>query len=298
MRPVPAVVRAHRQLVHQHPGAGLEQLHRQHPDHAEPAGDPQPQFGRGGSGARVQLRRRGGHLPADAAALLGLHHRPCRRLPGRAAGHQHRQLPAEIHPPLGQQPAVTAEPAGRRTVGGVRGRVNHQHALAVVPAARRLQHDRPARRVTEADHLRRVGDRGPTRAGQAGLAQPPPHHQLVLRVHQRGRTGPDRHAVRLQPGQDRGRDVLVVEREHVTSGGEVPDRVRVGVAAHRRVRDDLGGAGVRCLREHPQPDAERDRGRLHHPGQLPAADHPHHGEAAGPGGRCGHARRVSAAAVA
>ena len=103
---------------------------------------------------------------------------------------------------------------------------------------------------------------------------------LVLRVRERGRAGPDGDAVGLELLEDRRRHVLVVEGQDVAAAGERRHGGRVAVVADRRTGHDLRGGVVRVGREHPEPEAERDRRRLHHPRQLAAADDAHEGETA------------------
>ena len=79
------------------------------------------------------------HLGADAVALHGLHDRPDRDLPERRAGDLGGELADHRHPLLDQQGAVRLE-----EVGHLVGAVDDEHALAVVAAARGLEHDRPA----------------------------------------------------------------------------------------------------------------------------------------------------------
>ena len=84
--------------------------------------------------------------------------------------------------------------------------------------------------------------------------------------------GPDHHAGRLQIAQQTGRHVLVVEGDHVAAGGEGAYGLGVGVVPHRDVVHDRGRRDVRALGQQPDVDAQPDRRRVHHPGQLAAAD--------------------------
>ena len=116
--------------------------------------------------------------------------------------------------------------------------------------------------------------------GRVEGIQPLPHHRLVLGVHEGVRTGEHLHPGCLELVQEPGRDVLVVERDHVRLGSEPAYGLWVLVVAHWRIGDGLGGGDRRALRQHAQLDPQRDGRLLRHPGQLSAADHPDHG---GPG---------------
>jgi hypothetical protein len=67
--------------------------------------------------------------------------------------------------------------------------------------------------------------------------------------------------------------VLVLEGDHVAAAGEAEDRLDVARMAGHDVRNHLVGTVLGIGGQHAQPQAERDRGGLHHPGQLTGADH-------------------------
>ena len=273
-RPVPAVMRPHRELVdQQRAGPGLEQLHRQQAGHAELDRDPQRH--------RLCLDRRilaetGGrrdHLPADAVHLHGLHHRVRGALAGRRPGDERGQLPAERHELLGQQRQPVRDDVldlGRAPAD--------PDALAVVAAADRLEHHRPGT-VGERDDVGHRRDRRVARAGHAERAQPVPHRQLVLGVPEGGRPGPDEDALGLQAGQHRRWHVLMIECDNVTFGRKC-GYIRQGTMRpdHHVVTDQRRALGRR-LGEYPERRAETDRRRRGHPGQLSAADHADGGHA-------------------
>ena len=241
-------MRSHRELVDEHAGLGVEHLHREHPGHAEAVGDAQ---GDGLSRHRVLLADRGRreYLAADPLDLHRLDDRVDRGLPVRAARDEHRQLAAELDPLLREQGVAAREPLPRlpRTV-------DHPHALAVIAAARGLQHHRPADLRTERIHRSGVRDHRPARARNAELGQPGAHHRLVLCVHECIRTRAYDDVLPLEPAQVVRRHVLVVEGQHVAALGEGPQRVEIAFVAHVDVGHDLPGA-VRCVTgEHPQPD--------------------------------------------
>ena len=126
--------------------------------------------------------------------------------------------------------------------------------------------------VAERDQRGGVGHHPVRRAGRPERGQPVAHDRLVLGVHQRVRPGPDRDPGRLQVAEQPGRHVLVVEGDHVAAGGEGADRLGVGVVAHGDVMHHGGRGHVGPLGEQPDLDAQPDRRRVHHPGQLAAAD--------------------------
>src|SRR5690606_29136627 len=118
-------------------------------------------------------------------------------------------------------------------VGHVLGCADAPHALPVIPAARGLGDYRPAHLGTEAGDL--AGGPCLTPAGHvdAELAEPPPHGELVLGVHEGGGPGVKLDAVGLQRLQDRWRHVLVVEGHDVAAACPGAHRPEVGVVAHR-----------------------------------------------------------------
>ncbi|BDZ45881.1 hypothetical protein GCM10025866_17900 [Naasia aerilata] len=124
----------------------------------------------------------------------------------------------------------------------------------------------------ESVEVLRGADARPIGNGQAETRQPLAHEELVLRVEERVRTGTHRDAVRDELAEHRLRDVLVVEGHdvHRLGEGENGRGVRV-VADHGR---GLPGGRPLGLRQHLELDAELDRGRDHHAGELPSAHDP------------------------
>ena len=126
------------------------------------------------------------------------------------------------------------------------------HALAVVPAARGLGHDRPADLVAEARDLRRRRAPAPS-AGRAmpERGEPLAHGQLVLGEAQGRRARVQGDAVGLERLEHVRRDVLVVEGDDVAAAREraAPPRGRCG----RPTGADgttSAARGVRRLGEH------------------------------------------------
>ena len=119
----------------------------------------------------------------------------------------------------------------------------------------------------------------------AQLLEPAPHHQLVLGVHQRVRRRRHIDPLGDQLVQQFGRDVLVVEGQRVGAGGDAAQVVQIGVRADDDVGGDLRGRFVGGGGQHPQRLAQRDRGLVRHPGELPAADHRNLGVPPACGGR-------------
>jgi len=152
------------------------------------------------------------------------------------------------------------------------GGTDHEDALAVVPAARRLENDRPADLGSEAVDLVRRRHAPVAGRRRAELGEPLPHGSLVLGEQQGMRTWPTGVPLGAQRRQVLGRHMLVVEGDDRAVARHSPQVVEVAVIADDRVADDLGSRDVRSFDQHPQGDAERDRGRLHHAGELTTAD--------------------------
>ena len=220
-----------------------------------------------------QIRGRGEHLHADAVALHRLHHRPRRDLPERRPGDQHGQLAAHRHPLLDDQrdPASSS----RGSAGG---------------PSRPRRRARRSRRVTA---LSTIGQPCPSpnaRRPRPRRPAPSGHRHAQLGEPRASRACPGRSSSASAPGLHgrrrprRGprcarRDVLVVEGDHVAALREscAARRGRCGRRSRRR-RPPGRPASSRRRGEHPQRLAERDRGLMGHPGQLPAADHADHGQ--------------------
>ena len=125
-------------------------------------------------------------------------------------------------------------------------------------------------RVDERLELRGGGDGGPVGLRHPQLLKACAHAELVLRVRQRFGPRIDGHSRLNEGGEDILRNVLVVERDHVDVLSEGQHRRRVVVVPH-------GGGGQRrrhvgLLRQDANLHTEFDRGRDHHPSQLPTTD--------------------------
>ena len=83
--------------------------------------------------------------------------------------------------------------------------------------------------------------------------------------------GADGGAGVLQPAQQVGGHVLVVEGHRVDAPGERAQRRGVGVVAHVGARHDLGGRGALGLGQQAHAQPEGRRRLVHHAGELPAA---------------------------
>ena len=280
--PVPGVVRAHRELVDEHPPVGgLEELDGEDPGDVQRAGDPQRDLLGPPGQLRRQVRRGRHDLEADAVPLGGLHDGVRRGLAARRARHQRGQLAAEVDQLLGQQPDARGG-RGVERLDALVGGAHEPDALAVVAAAHGLQD------AGEAEFLD-VGDRRHRRvprAGDAQLVEPGPHDPLVLGVDERLRPGAYGEPVGLERVQVLGGDVLVVEGDHRTPLGDPAERVEVGVVADQVVGDDLGRRDSLRLGEQPQRQPEGDRRLRHHPGELATAD-----DGEGGGERLGHGEK-------
>lgn len=205
----------------------------------------------------------------------------------RGADHVGGQFPHEVDLLLGEH----GHP-GLERLGGLRLGVHDPHALAVVPAAHRLEDDGETARPSpttalaggpygpaplelrgERGHIGRIRHDAVARARDAERVEPRPHHALVLGVHQRLGAGADGDAVRLQGPQVLGGHVLVVEGDHVAAAREVAQSVQVAVVADDDVTHHLGRGILRGVTEELEPDAERDASLVRHTSELTAADH-------------------------
>src|SRR5699024_7572553 len=252
--------------------ACLEHLHRQHPGHIQPLGDRAGHIGGIIGHVRRQAGGRREHLGADAALLHGLHHGPHRGLARGPAGDEHGQFAGEVDLLLQQHlTARMVQPVGDR--GGVLGRVQYGHSLAVVPAHRGLGHHRPAEfAACRGDPVHR-GGRAPPRARHPEFAQPLPHDDLVLRVLQR--TGAGLH---VHPGveellQDLLGYVFVFEGEYIRAGGDLTHGRCVVGSPHHRSWYHLGRGPVVRLDQRLQANLQRAGWIGHHAGELPASYH-------------------------
>ena len=165
-------------------------------------------------------------------------------------------------------------------VGHLVGAVDDEHALAVVAAARGLEHDRPADVVGEGGDRRGRCDAS-AQAGCGSPASASARRSTSLSCAWTSAAGPGRDPVagRLQGAQVLGRHVLVVEGDDGGAVGERRQGGEVAVVAEPDVGGDQGGGLGRVGGQHAQRLAEGDRRLVRHPGQLPAADHRHDGQA-------------------
>lgn len=274
--PVPGVVRPHRKFVDQQRAVGrLEELDGEHPHRTQFGGQPQRQLLRGRGRVAGQLWRGRDHLDADAVALHRLDHRPGRALAERRPRHQRREFPAQRHPLLDQHRHTIGQIVAR-DVAGIGEVARHAHAPAVVTAANRLDHQRcvylPGERVQAVQVVEPL-DAGVARHRGAQGRQLLPHHELVLGVHQglRRRRHVDAFGDKLF--QQLGRDMLVVESEHVSPGRDTAQVVDVGVRPDHHIGRHLRGRLVSGGGQDAQVLTQRDGGLVGHPGQLTTADH-------------------------
>ena len=274
-RPVAGVVRTHRELVDQQPAVrGLEQLDGQQPDDVELLGDPQrhapaprrPAAGsRSGAGAITSAQ-----MPSFCTVS---HDRLGARLRRWPSGPRWRRARGRSRPaprPSSATPASEPRRSARPLLG-----VDDPDALAVVAAARRLEHDRPAVPSAERGHVGRVG-RPASSAGTARRGRP---------AARASRTCPGRTAA---PRARAHGDAVRHEGSRCSSGTCSWSKVTTSQPAAKRRRSpgpvvadhDVGATSAAessaRVGEHPQPHAERDRRLLRHAGQLSAADHAHH----------------------
>ncbi|EHM29188.1 hypothetical protein SPW_2406 [Streptomyces sp. W007] len=110
-------------------------------------------------------------------------------------------------------------------------------------------------------------------AGCADLQELGAHHPLVLGVHQGIGAGAHGDAVRLQGPQMLGRDVLVIEGDHVAAAREGAQRVQVAIVADDDLAHHLGRRVLGSVTEQLEFQAEGDTRLVGHAGELTAADH-------------------------
>lgn len=217
----------------------------------------------------AQLGGRGDDRVADPVDLDRLDDRVGDGLAVRRADDVRRQLPYEVDLLLGEDRDTGPERFGRVLLGA-----DHPDTLAVVSAADRLQDDREAADLgRERRGVGRVRHDAVAGAGHTDRRELGAHHPLVLGVHQRVGTGTHGDAVRLQGPQVLGRDVLVIEGDHVTAAREGTQRVQVAIVADDDFAHHLGRRVLRGVAEELESDAEGDTRLVGHTGELTAADH-------------------------
>ena len=212
---------AHGELVHQQALIrGLEQLDREHTGDAELLGD-RGSDARGHLGdAAGRARCRCEHLRAHPVALHRLDHRPEGDVTRGPAGHELRELAAELHLLFGEQrTATTVFVEGEEPLLHLVGRGHHTHTLAVVPATCGLDHGFAAVVRDERIELGRCGDAGPVGHRDPEFAEALPHAELVLGELQRLRARMHGHAVLHERPQYGLGHVLVVEGDDVDVAG-------------------------------------------------------------------------------
>ena len=160
------------------------------------------------------------------------------------------------------------------TSPGLGGGLADPDALAVVAAADRLEHHRPARRRRTPRPRPASRDRREPRAGDAQAGQPLAHGQLVLGEAERGGARPDRDAVCLQRGQVLAGHVLVVERDHVAAGREGRAGRPASGSPRAGFRPPPGPRSRPPRPPGPEADAEAGGGLAGHPGELAAPTMP------------------------
>ena len=158
------------------------------------------------------------------------------RLSGRRPHHQRTQLALEVDELLRDHRDPGAS-RSRRRIPASAADSSCPHPLAVVAAAGGLGDHRPAVLVAEGRQRGGIGHHPIGRAADTERGQPITHDALSWACTSAAGPGPDRDAVGLQLAQQTGGHVFVVEGHDIAAGGELPDRLRVGVVPHRdRVR--------------------------------------------------------------
>ncbi len=236
--PVPGVVRPHRELVDQHPAVAWS---RTAPPRARPVTSSSPAIRSASRCAcagqrRVQVRRRGDHLAADAVALHRLHDRVRRRLAAGRARHQGRQLAPEVDPLLGEQRDAGRRPRRRPPRSPPASATTQTPLPSYPPRAVFSTHGKPegldVRRPTRPARCAGTG----RRARPAGPASPPCPGRAPA---PRGPGG--RRCRRLQRLEVAGGHVLVVEGDHLAAARDRAQHARGRGSRPPVVGDHLGG---------------------------------------------------------
>ena len=184
------IVRAHCQLVDVEAcgGAGnLKKLSRHHAGDAQLGGNSHRSGCGSLSNLGVQVLRGGNNLVTDGVHLDGLNDRPGAHLAAFTASNQRGKFTSEGHLLFGKQGREIGagrqllEPFGA-ALASLLGRIQDEHALAVVAAARGLQHHGPADFIAEGEQLVQSRNLSPARVRQTQTLNGGAHQELVLSV--------------------------------------------------------------------------------------------------------------------
>ncbi|EAU66966.1 hypothetical protein STIAU_4606 [Stigmatella aurantiaca DW4/3-1] len=266
LRGVEAVVRPGGQLIHQQRAIlQQEQLHHQQAFDLKRvghgAGDVRGLRGHGGR------HRTGQQRPGQDAVLVVVEGgRIHRRLPLRAARHEHGQLGLQIERGFHHHRAFSQLAPG---LGGLRGGLHHHLPPAVVSALAGLHEAAPSQGGHLRGQLFRTVHLAPGAQGKAMLRQPGLLPPAVLDDLQH-RGGGTHRSVFGRRTQGRQGDLLDLQRYHLAGPGQLGRRPRIAeVGRVALVHHPAGRAGGIWI-ERLHLETERAGRQCHHPAQLAA----------------------------
>ena len=285
LSPVAGVVRAHRQLIDVEAcgGAGnLEKLGSHYTGHAQLGGNGH----RSGCGSLsdlgVQVLCGCNDLVTDGVHLNGLNDRPGAHLAAFTASNQSGELTGEGYFLLGKQSGEISagrqllEPFGA-ALASLFGGIQNEYALAVVAAARGLQHHGPADFIAEGEQLVQGRNLSPAGVRQPQTLNSGAHQELVLSVLESFGTGLNIHTLRHEGAQKFSGHMLMVESDDILAASKFAEGVQIFVVPD-------GGGTYRChgadggrLCENLQVEAKVSCCGCHHAGQLASADDANYG---------------------
>ena len=226
--------------------------------------------------------RGGNHLVTDGVHLDSLNDRPGAHLAALTTSHQCGKLAGEGNLLLGQQGGEIGargqllEPFGA-TLAGLGGGIQHKHALAVVAAARGLQHHGPPNLIAEGKKLVQGRNLSPARVRQTQALDGLAHQELILRVLQGVGLRLHVHTLGHEGAQKFGGHVLVIEGDDILAAGKLAEGIEILVVANGGGAYRRHGADGGRLRENLQVDAKVSCCGGHHAGQLASADDANYG---------------------
>ena len=285
LSPVAGVVRAHRQFVDVEACGGAGYLKKLSSHHT---GDTQlgSNSHGGGSGSLsnlgVQILRGGNDLVTDGVHLDGLNDRPGAHLAAFTASNQRGELTGAGHLLLSEQGGEISagrqllEPLGA-ALASIGGGIQNENALAVVTAARGLQHHGPANFIAEGEQFVQGRNLSPAGVRQAQTLNSGAHQELVLSVLESFGTGLNIHSLRHEGAQKFGGHMLMVESDDILAASKFAEGVQILVVPDGGGTYRRHGADGGRLRENLQIEAKVSCCGCHHAGQLAAADDTNYG---------------------
>lgn len=276
-RPVPGVVRAHRQFVDDDRVIPtLHELNGKHPHHAKRLGNVTCHLRELRSQADVEVGGGRDSLDADSVALNRLRDGIRHRLAIDATHYDHGQFACEIDELLGDHCGYFGTTSkGHIALAGL---VELPDTVAVVAAARGLSDNRPPLAATPRDQLVSTMYDAPARARKAGGGEHLAHNGLILSVDLGTRRGPKDMPRALKLDHQLRRHMLMVKGDDVNAVSEGAHDVDIVWVPDDSVVDDGDRRRVDRLRKQAQREPESDSSLRHHARQLPATDDAHHGK--------------------